>query len=200
VGEVAEAEGGSAEVLEATVDGLGGSVRRAGAVEVGEHVAGAFGQSATEAAELDERLRDSVAERFDDRGQGRRCLAPVGFAVGGDHALVDAPGRFNLDVLVDREQRVESCALLVGEQACAGVQGSPRSVQRVVAATTMPMQVALDPPPALIQRITGQPHHVERVHHGDSVRELFGGGGLETGEPVHRHHLQPAAPQRVLCF
>lgn len=39
-------------------------------------------------------------------------LLPVGFAVGGDHLLVDPPGRLDLDVLVGREQRVESVHLL----------------------------------------------------------------------------------------
>ena len=34
----------------------------------------------------------------------------VGVAVGGDHALVDAPGRLDLDVVVVGEQRVEPVA------------------------------------------------------------------------------------------
>jgi hypothetical protein len=40
---------------------------------------------------------------------------PVGFAVGGDHALVDAPGGLDLDVLVGGEQGFQSLLLLVGE-------------------------------------------------------------------------------------
>jgi hypothetical protein len=41
--------------------------------------------------------------------------ARVGLAVGGDHALVDPPGRFDLDVLLGREQVRRPLALLVGE-------------------------------------------------------------------------------------
>ncbi len=37
---------------------------------------------------------------------------------------------------------------------------------------------------------------MERVHHRDRVGELFGRGGLEPGEPVHRDHLDPARPLR----
>jgi len=57
--------------------------------------------------------------------------ATVGFAVGGDHALVDGPGGLDLDVLVACEQRVEAAALLVGEQVAASVQDPPCPVERV---------------------------------------------------------------------
>jgi hypothetical protein len=52
--------------------------------------------------------------------------------VGGDHPLVDAPGGLDLDVLIDGKHGRESGGLLVGEQACTGVQGSPGTVERVV--------------------------------------------------------------------
>ena len=42
VGQVAEPEGGSAEVFEAAVDRLGRAVGRAGSLEVGQHVVGAL--------------------------------------------------------------------------------------------------------------------------------------------------------------
>ena len=44
VGEVAESEGGTAEVFDPAVDGLGRSVRCAGSVEVGQDVDGPSGQ------------------------------------------------------------------------------------------------------------------------------------------------------------
>ena len=71
------------------------------------------------------------------------CAAagPVGFAVGGDHALVDAPGRFDLDVLVVGEQRLEPLLLLVGEQVGAGVQGPAGPVERVVGAAAVAVEV-----------------------------------------------------------
>ena len=54
VGEVAEAEGGAAEVFEPAVEGLGRAVAGAGPVEVGEHVAGPLVQGATEPPQLDQ--------------------------------------------------------------------------------------------------------------------------------------------------
>ena len=61
VGEVAEAEGGAAEVFKASVDGLGRAVARAGPVEVGEHVGGALVQGASKPAQLGQDGRDAVA-------------------------------------------------------------------------------------------------------------------------------------------
>ena len=55
VGEVAEAEGGAAEVFEAAVDRLGRAVGGAGSVEEREDVDGALFQGASEASDLDER-------------------------------------------------------------------------------------------------------------------------------------------------
>jgi len=46
-------------------------------------------------------------------------------AVGGDHALVDAPGRFDLHVIIGREQVGQPVLLLLGEQVGAGVRGPP---------------------------------------------------------------------------
>jgi hypothetical protein len=73
------------------------------------------------------------------------AAGPVGFAVGGDHALVDPPGRFDLDVVVAGEQGFEPRPLLVGEQAGAGVQGPPGPVERIDLTAPMPVQLLLDP-------------------------------------------------------
>ena len=66
-----------------------------------------------------------VLEAAVDRIKARPS-PPAGVAVGGDHALVDAPGRLDLDVLLDGEQRLDPGGLLVGEQVSAGVQGPAR--------------------------------------------------------------------------
>lgn len=52
MGEVPEPQGGTAEVFEAAVQGFGRAVRRAGSVEVGQHVGGAFLQGASEGDDL----------------------------------------------------------------------------------------------------------------------------------------------------
>ena len=89
-----------------------GSVGGAGAVEVGQDVGGAL-----------VRVRPRVTTSLSAVGtpwlSGRRSggasavgLGAVGFSVGGDHALVDAPGRFDLDVLVDGEKGGQPVPLL----------------------------------------------------------------------------------------
>ncbi len=52
----------------------------------------------------------------------------------------------------------------------------------------------LDPASAPVERVAGQTDDVEGVHHRDRVGQLFGGGGLEPGEPVHRDDLHTVAP------
>jgi len=62
VGQVAEAEGGAAEVFESAVDGLGRAVGRAGSVEVGQHVSGALFQCSAESTQFGQSGRDAVAD------------------------------------------------------------------------------------------------------------------------------------------
>ena len=81
---------------------------------------------------------DAVADRLDQALHQRSASGSVRFAVGGDHALVDAPGRFNFDVVVAGEQRVQSLCLLVGEEVGAGVQGPPGGVEGVCGAAAVP--------------------------------------------------------------
>jgi hypothetical protein len=56
----------------------------------------------------------------------------VGFAVGADHPLVDAPGRLDLEVFGSGEQGLQAAGLAVGQQIGAGVQGAPGPVERVI--------------------------------------------------------------------
>ena len=100
VGEVPEAEGGSAEVFESAVDRFGGAVGRAGSVEVGEHVSGSLFQGAAERAELAERRGDTAAEARDQLGHQVTAACGVGIAVGGDHLLVGGPSDFDGDVII----------------------------------------------------------------------------------------------------
>jgi hypothetical protein len=55
---------------------------------------------------------DAVAERGDEPAHQLAAAVAVGFAVGGDHGLVDGPGGFDLDVLIAAEQSLEpGCCL-----------------------------------------------------------------------------------------
>jgi len=51
-----------------------------------------------------ERSGGTAAQRLDELRHQVAPVGAVGFAVGGDHELVDAPGRLDLDVLVGGEQ------------------------------------------------------------------------------------------------
>ncbi len=181
-------------MFQATVDRLRWAVGGAGSVEVGQDVRGAAPQGPPEPGDLDHGGGNSVADGVDELAHLVSPAGPVGVAVGGNHLLVDAPGRLDLDVGVAREQRVESLALLVGEQVGAGVQGPARGVERVALVAAVTDDLELDAPAALIERVPAQAHHVEGIHHRHRGRELFGGGGLEAGEPVHRHDLHSLAP------
>lgn len=120
---------------------------------------------------------------------------PVGITVGGDDALIDAPGRLDLDMLVDGEHRLDPRALPVSRQRFPGVQGAADPVERIAGMPAMAESLLLDALPGAVEGVAGELDDVERVHHLDRVREGFGGGGLEAGEPVHRDHLDPV-PER----
>lgn len=88
VGELAKAHGGTAEVFEAAMDGLGGSVAGAGSVEVRQHVRSETLQRPPERAGLAQGTGNAGADRVDQGLYHCAALGSVGFAVGGDHALV----------------------------------------------------------------------------------------------------------------
>ncbi len=150
---VAEAEGGATQVLEASDDGLGGTVGRSGAVEVGQDVGRAGVEGPPEGDELGQRARNALFDGHDELRHQRPASGAVGFAVGGDHALVDALGGLDLDVLVGGEQGCQPVLLLVGEQVRTGVQGPPCAVERVVGAAAMPVEVLLDASAAAVPEL-----------------------------------------------
>jgi hypothetical protein len=79
------------------------------------------------------------------------ALGPVGFSVGVDQPLVDAPGGLDLDVVIDAEESCQPSPLPVGEEVGAGVQGPPRPVERVVFAAAVTVEVLLDAAAAPVQ-------------------------------------------------
>jgi hypothetical protein len=199
VREVPESEGGAAEVFQAPVDRLCWPVGRAGPVEEREDVGGALLELAAELADLHERGGDAAGDGIDDGCHQLLRRLPIGFAVGGDHALVDAPGRLDLDVLGDREQCLETGLLPVSEQLRAGVEDAAGLVERIVFAAPPAVQALLDATTAGVEGVAGEADDVERVHHRLRVRELLADGGLEAGEPVHRDDLDTIAPVLRAC-
>ena len=192
--EVPESERSTAQVLETPVDCLGRSVAGAGAVEEREDVRSALLQGPAQSADLDQRGRNAASDGVDHGLHHLLALDLVGFWVGGDDALVDAPGRFDLYVVVVGEQRLQTVALLVGEEAVTGVQGAADLVERIPGTAPMPEHGLLNTLAASVEPVASESDNVEGIHHRDRVRQLFSGGGLETGEPVHRADLAPIAP------
>ncbi|KQT01254.1 hypothetical protein [Cellulomonas sp. Leaf395] len=74
--------------------------------------------------------RDAAAQRLDERAHELPAAVPVGFAVGADHALVDAPVASTW-TLVDAKQVAQALVLALGEQVRAGVQSPAGAVERV---------------------------------------------------------------------
>ena len=95
--------------------------------------------------------------RGPDRGLPRLL---VGFAVGGD----DAPGRFDLDLLFNGENGIETGALLVGEQTGARVQCAACPIGRVAGPAPMTESVLLNALPCPIEGVAGEADDVERIY------------------------------------
>ena len=181
-------------MLQASVDGFGGSVGGVGALEVGQDVLAAAGQGGGQCCDLLQPGRDGLGQGGDGSVHQEPAQAAVGGAVGLDQALVDAPGGLERGVVVVGEQVLEARCLGIGEQVGPGAQGAPGLVERVVLAAPAPGGLALDTAAALIEPAGGQGHDVEGVHDGPGTGQLLGGGGPEPGEAVHGHHLDALAP------
>ena len=80
---------------------------------------GSFLQGSSKGDEFGQGSRDAAPDRVGQGGHQLFALSSVGLAVGRDHPLVDLPGRLDLHVLVDGEQRLEAGGLLVGEEVGA---------------------------------------------------------------------------------
>jgi hypothetical protein len=96
-----------------------------------------------------------VAEGGNEGGHDLAPPGAVGFTVGGDHSLVDAPGGFDFDVSIGGEQLLEPSALLVGEEVRAGVQGAPGPVERIGGAAPVAVDDLLDPAAAAVEGVAG---------------------------------------------
>ena len=122
-------------------------------------------------------------------------LISLWFPVGGNHALVSAPGCFNLNVPIVSEEVFNAFLLLLGQQSLPGVQSTAGLVVRVAGTAAVPARGLLNPAPAVIQRVPGQADNVERIHDRDSCTQFLGGSTFEAGEAIHSHDLHPVPPR-----
>lgn len=162
-------------------------------MEVDRHIGGAFGQRPSEGDQFLQQLGNPSAERGAQRLHQLAALSAVGFSVGGRGVLIHRPGGFDLGMSVGGEQGCQAGFLLVGEQISVGVQGAPRPVERVGGAAAVPAGVQLDAA-AFVEGVAGETDHMEGIHHRRRLGELFGGGGLESGEAIHGNDLHTVTP------
>ena len=105
-GEVYESEGVAAQGFQAAVDGFGGSVGSV-VIEVGQYVGVAAPQGTAQLCQFLDGGGHAAAQSVDARGHHGLAAAPVGLAVGGDDALIDAPGHQDRQVVIIGEDRAE---------------------------------------------------------------------------------------------
>lgn len=162
-------------------------------------VSSALFQGSTEPVDLDQRDRNATVDTFHDGFHHRLTFHLVDFSVGCDDALVEASCRFDPKVLVTSKQRVESVAWPDGEEAIPGMKGAAGLVERVAGPFSMSELGLLYALSAAVQTIASETDNVGGIHHGDSIGELFGSGGLESGEHVDRDDLDPILPLLRPC-
>ena len=103
MGEVLEAEGGAAEVFQSAIDRFGGPVRGVGSVEVAQDVGGSLVEGRTEGDDFLQGRGNPGTDGRDEFVHSGAAGGGFGFAVGGDHLLVHAPGGFEFDVIIAGE-------------------------------------------------------------------------------------------------
>lgn len=140
-------------MLETAVDRLGRAVARAGLVEVREDVSGSLLQRAAEPAELDQSGRDAAGDSIDHALHGLPPGGAIRVAVGGDHALVDPPGRLDLDMLLRGEQCLQAGLLPVNEEPRPGMESAAGRVERVALPSAPAEHVALNTAAAVIEAV-----------------------------------------------
>lgn len=126
-------------MFEPAIECFRGPVAGAGAVEVREHVPCPAFQRPAKRNDLGQRGGNAGADRADHCPHELFPSGAVRFAVGGDNALVDTPGRFDFGVVVRNEQGLQPVLLSVGKQIVPGVQGPAGRVERVPGPSSVTM-------------------------------------------------------------
>jgi hypothetical protein len=108
-----------------------------GRVEVRRDLSGTLLERSAQRADLDQGGGDCGAERIDQLPHVPFAAGSTGVAVGGDHRLVDAPRRLDLQTIFVGEQQRDPLLLRVGEQIRTGGKGAARRKQWVAGAAAL---------------------------------------------------------------
>jgi hypothetical protein len=167
-------------------------------VEECQHVVAASVRGAAQLCQFLQYGGHATAQRVDDCAQHGLAATPVGVAVGGDDALVDAPGHRDRQVGIVGEHRGQAGLLAACEQGEAGAQGSAHTVERVAGTAAMTSGLLLDALAGQVQLGAGQGHDMKGIRHRGGLGQHFSGGGLVAAESVHGHHVDLVAERRWL--
>ncbi len=163
---VAEAAGDAAGEFDEAVDGFGAAVVGAVGGEVGQERFSPLVEGAAEAGDLGDR---AGGKRREDLGGGGLGLW-VAWLVDRAQVLRALPSDFDLDVaFVGGEHVLEAGSLPVGEAFLGGAQDVADSVERVVFAAAVAVDLLLDSAADLIYCLGAEFHDVERVEDCDGV-------------------------------
>jgi len=101
----------------------------------------------------------------------------VGFAVEQPQFLGGDPGTADLLVVVAGLKPGEHpCQGSIGVVFDAAAQQPPDPIQRVVTIAAVAQRLLLHPAADLVEGVQAEPHHMERVEHGDRVGQLVADG------------------------
>ena len=148
-------------MFEPTIECFCGTVAGARPVKVREHIPGPAFQGTAKCNNLGQRSGNAGTDRVDECLHELFPSGAVRFAVGGNDALVDAPGCLDFCVIVRNEQGLQPVLLLVSEQIVPGVQGPASCVERVPGPSAVPNGLLLNALTASVQGIAGKPDDVE---------------------------------------
>jgi hypothetical protein len=120
-------------------------------------------------------------------------------------SLVNALGRFDLDVLVNARHPLASCVLLIGDQVRVGVgvgvgvQDPPSPLEQIGCPAADAAEPLLHPASTPPQCVAGEADHLHWAHREYCGGESFRRGGLEAAEPVRGNVFRPLIIMIMSC-
>ena len=174
---------------------FGGAIGGPWPVEVREYVGCPAFECSTHLFQFLEGRRDPGAEGVNEGLHELLSLGLVFLPVGGDHALIRTPRRFDLYMLLLSKQISDSLLLLLGQQPVTGMQRQPGLVERIPGPSPVPTRALLHPATAVIESVASKTDYVERVHDSNSGGQFLGGSTFEPGEPIHSRDFHPVPPR-----
>lgn len=184
VQDISEAQGGAAQVFDASVNRFGGSVAGSGMVEIGHEVIGPTFHGPSQPLQLCEFIRNTATDRVDYLD--RVCFGSVFVRVAksSHDLLLDLPGGMDWLVTIVCKHLIQADPLFFGQGVLAGQQRFAGTIERVTAAAATVQGGLLGALAALIQCLAGQRNDIEGIHdRGGPPDMLINSQDSDTVEP-----------------